>query len=317
MIHAYLFLTKDIRDREIHNSSFIEWMNYINTEAATHITTSHYFYQNVSETTFRKYWWQCQGRCKKVVRRDVNRPPSAVDWFWAKHEKLCGGTFIKIKEPEPESRKRSSSENFGSESPQKRSKTMDRNSILSTSKNLQSPLLSLTPKVLEGFHFQSSLPQTNSNQTLYANNNNNITLTNNSSLNSPLASPSKKKTSSPPDSNTGVTSNITPLQVPIYNGVQGAPILVPIQYLPPNCASVFLCPVPNLPGTPLYLCSYSSTASPGPMSVTFNNPAIQPMYDLSPPIIPVSNQPQNSPKSTTSVADNANSKKGNYVDLTE
>lgn len=39
------------------------------------------------------------------MKRATNRAPSAHDYWWAEHQKTCGGTYIKIKEPESYSKK--------------------------------------------------------------------------------------------------------------------------------------------------------------------------------------------------------------------
>lgn len=52
------------------------------------------------------HWWRCNGICQKmkpyfgVVRRSSNSPPGPRDFWWSRHTRTCGGTFIKIKEPE-------------------------------------------------------------------------------------------------------------------------------------------------------------------------------------------------------------------------
>lgn len=35
-----------------------------------------------------------------MVRRSINRAPSKNDHWWAEHQAICGGSFVKIKEPE-------------------------------------------------------------------------------------------------------------------------------------------------------------------------------------------------------------------------
>lgn len=48
-----------------------------------------------------------QGPCKNkppyfgLVKRSMNRPPGPTDSWWGKHQKTCGGTFVKIRSPEP------------------------------------------------------------------------------------------------------------------------------------------------------------------------------------------------------------------------
>ncbi|XP_055002723.1 DNA-dependent metalloprotease SPRTN isoform X2 [Sorex araneus] len=64
----------------------------------------HTFHDEVDE--YRRHWWRCDGPCQHrkpyygYVKRATNRAPSAHDYWWAEHQKTCGGTFIKIKEPE-------------------------------------------------------------------------------------------------------------------------------------------------------------------------------------------------------------------------
>ncbi|KAM5144451.1 DNA-dependent metalloprotease SPRTN isoform 2-T2 [Callospermophilus lateralis] len=69
----------------------------------------HTFHDEVDE--YRRHWWRCNGPCQHrqpyfgYVRRATNRAPSAHDFWWAEHQKTCGGTYIKIKEPENYSKK--------------------------------------------------------------------------------------------------------------------------------------------------------------------------------------------------------------------
>lgn len=64
----------------------------------------HTFHSEVDE--YRRHWWRCDGPCRfrkpylGYVKRATNRAPSANDYWWAEHQHSCGGTFIKIKEPE-------------------------------------------------------------------------------------------------------------------------------------------------------------------------------------------------------------------------
>ena len=44
MIHAYLFLTNDNRDRDGHGPVFQSHMNRINNEAGTNITVRYFFF---------------------------------------------------------------------------------------------------------------------------------------------------------------------------------------------------------------------------------------------------------------------------------
>ncbi|XP_054936893.1 DNA-dependent metalloprotease SPRTN isoform X2 [Physeter macrocephalus] len=69
----------------------------------------HTFHDEVDE--YRRHWWRCNGPCQHkkpyygYVKRATNRAPSAHDYWWAEHRKTCGGTYIKIKEPESYSQK--------------------------------------------------------------------------------------------------------------------------------------------------------------------------------------------------------------------
>ncbi|XP_006758710.2 PREDICTED: sprT-like domain-containing protein Spartan, partial [Myotis davidii] len=69
----------------------------------------HTFHNEVDE--YRRHWWRCDGPCQfqkpyyGYVKRATNRAPSAHDYWWAEHQSTCGGTYIKIKEPENYSKK--------------------------------------------------------------------------------------------------------------------------------------------------------------------------------------------------------------------
>ncbi|XP_023047591.2 sprT-like domain-containing protein Spartan isoform X2 [Piliocolobus tephrosceles] len=69
----------------------------------------HTFHDEVDE--YRRHWWRCDGPCQHrppyygYVKRATNREPSAHDYWWAEHQKTCGGTYMKIKEPENYSKK--------------------------------------------------------------------------------------------------------------------------------------------------------------------------------------------------------------------
>ncbi|KAF5922040.1 DNA-dependent metalloprotease SPRTN [Diceros bicornis minor] len=109
MIHAYLFVTNNDKDREGHGPEFCKHMHRINRLTGANITVYHTFHDEVDE--YRRHWWRCNGPCqyKKpyygYVKRATNRAPSAHDYWWAEHQKTCGGTYIKIKEPENYSKK--------------------------------------------------------------------------------------------------------------------------------------------------------------------------------------------------------------------
>ncbi|XP_007173834.2 DNA-dependent metalloprotease SPRTN isoform X1 [Balaenoptera acutorostrata] len=109
MIHAYLFVTNNDKDREGHGPEFCKHMHRINRLTGANITVYHTFHDEVDE--YRQHWWRCDGPCQHrkpyygYVKRATNRAPSAQDCWWAEHQKTCGGTYIKIKEPESYSKK--------------------------------------------------------------------------------------------------------------------------------------------------------------------------------------------------------------------
>lgn len=109
MIHAYLFVTNNDKDREGHGPEFCKHMHRINRLTGANITVYHTFHEEVDE--YRRHWWRCNGPCQNskpyygYVKRATNRAPSAHDYWWAEHQKTCGGTYIKIKEPENYSKK--------------------------------------------------------------------------------------------------------------------------------------------------------------------------------------------------------------------
>ncbi|ELW68154.1 sprT-like domain-containing protein Spartan [Tupaia chinensis] len=109
MIHAYLFVTNNDKDREGHGPEFCKHMHRINRLTGANITVYHTFHDEVDE--YRRHWWRCSGPCKHkppyygYVKRATNRAPSANDYWWAEHQRACGGTYVKIKEPENYSKK--------------------------------------------------------------------------------------------------------------------------------------------------------------------------------------------------------------------
>lgn len=130
MIHALLFVTQNNRDRDGHGPEFCKHMNRINTATGTNITVSvssfsgsiiplmsekltvpltscqvyHSFHDEVD--VYRQHWWRCDGPCQNrkpyfgYVKRAMNRAPSSQDPWWGDHQRTCGGTYTKIKEPE-------------------------------------------------------------------------------------------------------------------------------------------------------------------------------------------------------------------------
>lgn len=104
MIHAYLFLTNNDRDRDGHGPTFCKHMCRINKEAGTNITIYHNFHNEVK--LYQNHWWKCNGPCRfrppffGTVRRSMNRAPGPSDFWWNEHQRNCNGQFVKIKEPE-------------------------------------------------------------------------------------------------------------------------------------------------------------------------------------------------------------------------
>ncbi|RZF36723.1 hypothetical protein LSTR_LSTR005036 [Laodelphax striatellus] len=103
MIHAYLFVTHNNRDRTGHGPEFHKHMYRINNEAGTNITVYHDFHDEVK--LYKKHWWRCDGPCQfkppfmGLVKRAMNRAPGPSDTWWATHQAVCGGKFIKVREP--------------------------------------------------------------------------------------------------------------------------------------------------------------------------------------------------------------------------
>ncbi|EEY60578.1 uncharacterized protein PITG_13303 [Phytophthora infestans T30-4] len=103
MIHAYVFVATPVRDHDDHGPLFQAHMNRINEAAKTKITVFHTFLDEVD--SYRQHIWQCNGPCRHtrpyfgLVKRSMNRAPGPTDRWWADHERRCGGSYSKIKEP--------------------------------------------------------------------------------------------------------------------------------------------------------------------------------------------------------------------------
>ncbi|KAE9048185.1 hypothetical protein PR003_g783 [Phytophthora rubi] len=103
MVHAYVFVATPVRDHEDHGPLFQAHMNRINQAAKTQITVFHTFHDEVD--SYRQHVWQCNGPCRHtrpyfgLVKRAMNRAPGPTDRWWADHERSCGGSYTKIKEP--------------------------------------------------------------------------------------------------------------------------------------------------------------------------------------------------------------------------
>uniref|UniRef100_A0A3P8ST01 SprT-like N-terminal domain n=1 Tax=Amphiprion percula TaxID=161767 RepID=A0A3P8ST01_AMPPE len=104
MIHALLFVTQNNRDRDGHGPEFCKHMHRINKASGTKITVYHSFHDEVD--VYRQHWWRCNGPCQSrkpyfgFVKRAMNRAPSSLDPWWGDHQRTCGGTYTKVKEPE-------------------------------------------------------------------------------------------------------------------------------------------------------------------------------------------------------------------------
>ncbi|XP_034256062.1 sprT-like domain-containing protein Spartan [Thrips palmi] len=120
MIHAFLFITKNNRDRDGHGPEFHKHMNRINQEAGTHISVYHSFHDEVR--LYQQHWWRCSGPCHKrppffgMVRRTMNRAPGPADNWWKQHQDTCGGRFVKVREPENTKKKSSDSKSKSDQS---------------------------------------------------------------------------------------------------------------------------------------------------------------------------------------------------------
>ncbi|KAH8241753.1 hypothetical protein KR038_003195, partial [Drosophila bunnanda] len=103
MIHAYFFILNVREGNGGHGPNFKQKMEMINKVAGTNITVYHSFYDEVD--AYRTHIWRCTGICqnhapfKGWVKRTSNRAPGPNDQWWAKHQRDCGGTFMKVSGP--------------------------------------------------------------------------------------------------------------------------------------------------------------------------------------------------------------------------
>jgi hypothetical protein len=104
MIHAFLFVTENNRDRDGHGPEFHKHMYRINAATGASISVYHTFHDEVA--LYKQHWWRCDGPCVRrppfygFVKRAMNRAPGPADRWWAQHGQACGGAFVKVKEPE-------------------------------------------------------------------------------------------------------------------------------------------------------------------------------------------------------------------------
>ncbi|KAH8343047.1 hypothetical protein KR059_004310 [Drosophila kikkawai] len=103
MIHAYFFILNVREGNGGHGPNFKQKMNMINKVAGTNITVYHSFHDEVA--AYRTHIWRCTGICQNHtpfmgwVKRTSNRAPGPSDQWWEKHQRDCGGTFMKVSEP--------------------------------------------------------------------------------------------------------------------------------------------------------------------------------------------------------------------------
>lgn len=115
MIHAWNFIRGIMEENGGHGQNFLSKMHEINRLAGTNISVYHTFHDEVE--MYKTHWWRCDGMCKDrapyhgFVKRTSNRAPSKNDFWWNQHQQTCGGTFIKVKEPEKSEKKKK--ENVG------------------------------------------------------------------------------------------------------------------------------------------------------------------------------------------------------------
>ncbi|XP_070577372.1 DNA-dependent metalloprotease SPRTN-like [Ptychodera flava] len=120
MIHALLFVTHNNKDHDSHGPEFHKHMYRINKASGTNISVYHNFHDEVD--VYRQHWWKCNGPCQKrppyfgIVRRAMNRAPSARDPWWGEHQRSCGGSYTKIKEPEGYGQKKGKTKNVNTAS---------------------------------------------------------------------------------------------------------------------------------------------------------------------------------------------------------
>lgn len=104
MIHAYLYLTHNYKDRGEHGDEFKGHAARINKLANSRITVYHSFHDEVNNC--RQHVWRCDGPCRTnppfygYVKRSMNRAPGKNDTWWSQHESKCNGKFSKVSEPQ-------------------------------------------------------------------------------------------------------------------------------------------------------------------------------------------------------------------------
>jgi len=103
MIHAYLFITNNNKDRDGHGPEFHKHMHRINKETGTNISVYHTFHDEVD--LYKSHWWRCNGPCQNkppfygTVKRSMNMALGPNKRWLEEHRRSCGGTFTRIKKP--------------------------------------------------------------------------------------------------------------------------------------------------------------------------------------------------------------------------
>jgi hypothetical protein len=118
MIHAYIYVMGEPDTFDGHGSSFHRHKDRVNKEGGCSIDVYHNWHKEVKFQ--RKHVWKCNGPCKDrapfygTCSRPVNRPPGPSDnWYW-RHQRTCGGTWIKVAGPTSDSSQSSQSSSQGS-----------------------------------------------------------------------------------------------------------------------------------------------------------------------------------------------------------
>ncbi|CAF0749212.1 unnamed protein product [Adineta steineri] len=143
MIHAYLFVTHNNKDRDGHGPEFLKHMVRINDTTGTNITVYHSFHDEYDH--LHGHWWRCTGACRQwkpfygYVKRSMNRAPSNRDRWWSEHEKRCSGQFEKIKEPEDYKTKGNKKRNANEITSNKNEQQASTSQISSPSKKKKKP----------------------------------------------------------------------------------------------------------------------------------------------------------------------------------
>ncbi|KAJ3331728.1 hypothetical protein HDU76_002391 [Blyttiomyces sp. JEL0837] len=136
LIHAYLFITQGNTDRDGHGPAFLNIAERINQSEGTNITVYHTFRDEVQH--YRKHVWKCQGPCGHILRRAMNRPPQPADPWFSNHQQKCGGTYIKISEPEKVDKKKRKQEQDADTGKKKKEKVDDDGSVATSKKSSKS-----------------------------------------------------------------------------------------------------------------------------------------------------------------------------------